>query len=682
MFGTQDDLKNPSITNIKNFYKQWYVPNNMAICLSGDFDPDQAIAVIDKYFGNLQPNPELPKLRFATESPITEPVTGEVYGQESESVTLPWRFPSAASREEEMLHVVSQLIYNGQAGLFDLDLAQKQKVLLISCFSYSQADYSLLLMEEEPKTRQSLDEVKDLMLAEVKKLCDGDFDEAMLEASINNLKLEQLYQLQSNESRADMFVRSFINGSNWSDEVTAIECMAKITKQEVADFANRYLTDASYALVYKRQGIDPNEKKIAKPEITPILMNRDTTSTFLKEMQAAASAVAPIEPAFLDYSKDLTQFTAKDGLIPVLYKQNTFDDLFELAYLFDMGSEQDKTIGLATDYLEYLGIGDMTPEEVKEEFYRMACSFSVSHASRRTYVMLSGLNEYMPKAVALLEKFLANAQVNKEAYGNLVTDLLKSREDAKLSQRENFARLWYYVILGSKNTSADQLSKAELKDMDPQALVDRIRRLNGYMDRILYYGPSTGEELAAVIDKEHNTPETLKDVPAGRVYTQQQPMETKVFLAPYDAKNLYMLQYANRGEAYDSAIEPSRQLYNEYFGGWMNAIVLQEMRESRGLAYSAGAGLYVPEYKDLSYSYVAQISSQNDKLADAVNTFNDIINNMPQSEHAFRLAKDGLIARLRTSHRRTEDGRYFRILRVWHVHDFVNKFGFGYSKIG
>lgn len=91
-----------------------------------------------------------------------------------------------------------------------------------------------------------------------------------------------------------MFVKSLINGSNWSDEVIAIERMAKITKQEVADFANRYLTDACYALVYKRQGNDLNEKKIAKPEITPpILMNRDTASTFLKEMQAAASTVAP-----------------------------------------------------------------------------------------------------------------------------------------------------------------------------------------------------------------------------------------------------------------------------------------------------------------------------------------------------------------------------------------------------
>ena len=70
VLGTQENLKNPSITNIKNYYKQWYVPNNMAICMSGDLDPDETIALIDKYFSGLKPNPELPKLNLPKEDPI------------------------------------------------------------------------------------------------------------------------------------------------------------------------------------------------------------------------------------------------------------------------------------------------------------------------------------------------------------------------------------------------------------------------------------------------------------------------------------------------------------------------------------------------------------------------------------------------------------------------------------
>lgn len=662
VLGTQEHLKNPSITNIKNYYDEWYVPNNMAICLSGDFDPDQMIQTIDKYFGPLQPNPDLPRLHFEPEAPITEPVAREVFGPEAENITLAWRFPGAASKEAEVLNVVSQVLYNGQAGLFDLDLAQQQKTLSAFCYTYPLADYSILMMQGRPKTGQTLDEVKDLMLAELDKLRKGEFDETMLEANINNFKLGQLYQLQSNAGRANWFVQSFVNGSDWADEVSALDRMSKLTKQDIVDFANSYLTDRNYAVVYKRQGQDPNEKKIEKPQITPIVMNRDTASAFLQEIQAAAANVAPIEPVFLDYGKDLSQLAAKDGTVPVLYKQNTTDDIFQLIYLFDMGNNQDKALGMAAQYLEYLGTSGKTPEEVKQAFYQMACSFSVSPSNRRTFVTLTGLNEYLPQAVGLFEELLADAQADENAYNNLVADILKSRANAKLNQMQNFARLMNYVYYGPKNPMNSLLGEADLKGMDPQELVDRIHGLNGYKHRILYYGPSTSDELLALLDKEHNTPGTLKDIPTEGNFERQQTGETKIFLAPYDAKNVYLAQYSDRGEKFDPSVEPSRQLYNEYFGGGMNSIVFQEMRESRGLAYSAWAGLDVPSYKNEDYYFVSQIASQNDKLIDAVNTFNDIIDNMPHSENAFKLAKDGMLARLRTE----------RITKSSVLWDFVN----------
>ena len=659
VLGTQEDLKNPSITNIKEYYKKWYVPNNMAICLSGDFDPDQMIATIDKYFGGLKPNTDLPKLDLPKETPITAPVVREVIGPDAESVALAWRFPGAADKDVETLQVVSQILYNGQAGLFDLDLTQQQKTLSSYCYPMPMSDYSALLMQGRPKQGQTLDEVKDLMLGELKKLRDGDFDEKMLEANINNFKLYQMQQLENNDARADMFVESFVNGSDWADEVTALNRMSKLTKNDIVTFANKYLKDDNYAVIYKRQGKDPNEKKMPKPEITPIVMNRDTASTFLKEIQA--SVVTPIEPVFLDYSKDLTQLKAKSD-IPVLYKQNTTNDIFQLIYLFDMGNNNDKALGTAAQYLEYLGTADMTPEEVKSEFYRLACSFFVSPGSKRTYVVLSGLNENMPAAMALFEKLLANAQVNKEAYANMANDILKSRKDAKLNQMQNFSRLVSYATYGPKSPATNLLTEAELTSMDPQQLVDRIKQLNSFKHRILYYGPSNQDDLLAIINKEHQAPETLKEIPEGNNFEALLTPETKIFIAPYDAKQIYMSQISNKGEKFDPAAESGRQLYNEYFGGGMNSIVFQEMRESRGLAYSAWASMLPPNYLTDPYMLRTQIATQNDKMIDAINTFNDIINNMPESEAAFKLAKDGMIARMRTD-------RTIKMDVIW---DYIN----------
>ena len=647
ILGTQEHLKNPSITNIKNYYKQWYVPNNMAICLSGDLDPEQTIATIEKYFGDMQPNPNLPKLEVKPEEPITQPVKRDVTGLEAEMVTLGWRIPAAASADADLAQVVSLTLYNGQAGLIDLDITQQQKALAAYCFPYQLADCGAFLMVGQPMAGQSLDQVKDLLLAEVDKLRNGDFDEKLLQANINNFKLGQMQMMDSNEGRADWYVTSFVNGTSWSDEVTQLDRLSKLTKEDVMAFADKYLADSSYVVVYKHQGIDPSQHKIDKPTITPIAMNRDTSSSFLREMQAAAQAVKPIEPVFIDYSKDLSVSEPKPGL-QIIYKQNTSNDVFQLMYIYDLGSNNDKLLSTAGQYLNFLGTSDMTAEEVRSEFYRLACGFSVSPGSDRSYITLTGLNENMPQAVALLEKLLNDAQVDKDAYNRLVENILKQRADDKSSQWANFNCLAAYMVWGPKNPANNVPTEKELRSLDPQQLIDCLRNLSTYKHRVAYYGPSSQEDFLALLDKEHKTADTLKELPESVSREMVQTPKTKVYIAPYNAKQIYMMQYSNDGRKYDPAVENSRRLYNEYFGGGMNAIVFQEMRESRSLAYTATASLRAPGKKDFDYAYRTFIATQNDKMTDATTAFNEIINDMPVSQQAFDLARNGYIARLRT----------------------------------
>ncbi len=644
VLGTQDHLKNPSITNVKNYHAQWYVPNNMAICVSGDFDPDNMIDIITKYFGELKANPNLPKLEYAEEQPITSPISREVLGVEAEQVLLAWRFPGQASREAETLSMVSYMLQNGSAGLIDIDINQQQKALGAGAGVYGQSDYSSFLMMARPKQGQSLVEVKDLLLGELTKLRAGEFDEDLIVATVNNLKLSQQQRLESNSARADMFVDAFVNGSEWRDAVGQLDRMSKITKQDIVDFANAHLTDSNYVVIYKRQGKDPNELKIAKPHLTPIFMNRDTTSAFLREVQAAV--VAPIEPVFVDFEKDLTILSAKND-IPVLYKQNQTNDIFDLQFVFEFGLNNDRRWGNAAKYHDLLGTADMTPEQIQKEFYKLGCSMNISIGHRRSYVTLSGLSENMPQALALMEKFIAEAVPDADVYTKYVDRVLKERANSKANQRVNFSRLTNYMVYGENSPSKNIMSETELKAANPQELVDLIKGINSYAHRIIYYGPLSGDELIAQVNELHRTPEQLTAVEA-KTMEPKKTDEPIIFIAPYDAKQIYMAQYSNKGDVYSTAFEPSRIMYNEYFGGNMSSIVFQEMRERRGLAYSAWTSYQKPYYAGETYQYFTNIATQNDKMMDAVNAFNEIINDMPESEAAFKLAKDAIEARIRT----------------------------------
>lgn len=643
VLGTQEHLKNPSITNVKNYHDQYYVPNNMAICLSGDFDPEEMIALVDQYFGDMQPNPEIPVLEYEPEQPITEPIVKEVVGLDAANVAIGWRLGGATSDDADLANIVGSILYNGQAGLIDLNLNQQQKTLSAYGYPSISADYGYMQLAGRPKQGQSLEEVRDLLLGEVAKLRAGEFDEKLIAAAVNNYKLEMMQYLDSNDGRADAYVQSFINGVEWKDEVAMFDRLSKITKEDVVRFANEKLGENSYAIIYKREGKDPNEQKIAKPEITPIVTNRDAQSEFLKAI--AASEVKPIEPRFIDFEKDMDRFEAQSG-IEVLYKQNSTTDYFSLEYMFDLGTLNDPALGLAFNYTEYLGTLAKSAEQIQSELYGLACGFSLRASSSRCYISISGLGENMTQAMDIVEDLVANAVADETILANVKQNELKSRANAKLNQSRNFSALQSYVIYGEEGMKA-RLSNEELMALTSEELLAKVREMFTKQHSVVYYGPATKDELLASLNEHHNVAEELQPLEIKRLANVPTP-ENKVFIAEYDANQIYYIQYSNRGEKFDVANDADLDLYNEYFGGGMSSIVFQEMREARGLAYSARAYMSTPTYADGCYSFTAYIATQNDKMKQAIEAFDEIINTMPESEAAFNVAKESYINQIRT----------------------------------
>ena len=645
VIGWGDHIKNPSITNIKKYHDQWYVPNNMAVCLAGDFKPEEAIKVIDKYFGKLKPNKNLKKMEFEPEDPITEPIVKNVLGLESPSLALAWRFPGSNSPESNYLTLIQGLLYNGKAGLIDLDVNQQQKTLGMYAFNEGLADYSAFLIEAEPLQGQSLEEVKEIALAEIEKIKKGEFDEELLEAIINNEKYTFMRMSEMSRAMVRAEVNSFIYDIPWKDVVGEIEALSKITKDDIVAFANEHFKD-NYVQINKLEQRDPVDTRIAKPAITPIVMNRDASSQFLKDLQA--SQVKPIEPVFVDFNKDMSIATAKNG-IPVLYKKNETNGIFELQYLFETGSYADKVMPFAANYLNYLGTDDMTPEEVQKAFYRMAVNMNVGCGGERTYVSLNGLSENMEEAMELLEKVIAHAQANPEALMMLKANTLYERRNAKLDQRTNSMKMSNYALYGANNPQTNIIPSAELMQLSDEALLEKIHHIFDNEHKVLYYGPLSEADAVAAVNRIHNVPEQLNPVVKGDPFKYLPTENDNVVLAQYDANQLNLTGYYNTGLDFNVETAPIITLYNEYFGGGMNSIVFQEMREARGLAYSARANYSIPG--DLRHPSVFSFSigTQNDKLIDALAAFDEIINNMPVSETAFNIAKESLLSNIRTA---------------------------------
>ena len=655
--GTQEHLKNPSITNIKNYFKKWYVPNNTAICMAGDFDPDEVIAQIDKYFGDWQEGDDIAQPEFPAQPELTQAVDTTVIGLEAEQIMLGWRFDKASSLQADTLQVIDYMLTNGKAGLIDLDINQQMKMLHGGSSTEPLMDYSTFMMTGSPKEGQSLDEVRTLLLGELEKLKKGDFSDDLLPSVVNNLKLDFYQAMEYNMARTNYFLQSFVNNEPWEQFVKTFDRIGGITKQQIVDFAQRHFRD-NYVAVYKRQGVDPNQKKIDKPEITPIPTNRDTVSQFVKDIQQIK--VKPIEPRFIDFQKDLTFSKTGNGL-PVVSVQNTENGRFELAFRYDFGDEADTRYNYAASYLDYIGTDSLTAEQVRQQFYKLACSHYISVEARSITVWLTGLSENMPQALQLLEHLMQHAKVDQEAYQQYIAIVNKSRADSKLDQQSNFGVLRTYGMYGTYNRARNILTGAQLQQTNPQDLLDVLKHLQEYEHTVLYYGPQTDSELAAVISQYHAVPATLKPLPEVKHYTKQLTPQNEILIAPYDAKNIYMQMYHIEPLKWNPDEAAVKALFNEYYGGSMGSVVFQEIRESRGLAYNAFAGYIDPSYKDDDTEFaMVHIISQNDKMMDCIRQFHQILDTIPQSEGAFGIAKEAVKKKI-ASNRTTK----FELISAW-----------------
>ena len=577
--GTIEHLKNPSLKEIRKYFNTYYVPNNMGIIMAGDFDPDAVIAKIDDAFGHME-SKEIPKYTFDAEDEIESPIVSEVYGPEPESILLGYRFPGESSQDAQMLALVGELLTNGSAGLIDLNLVKKQKLLSAYAFPYVLKDYSSLLLRGAPTGDQDLDEVKELLLGQIEQLKAGDFSDDLIASIINNEKKDALEANENYTARAYALMDNFTVDGDWLRQVNYVDWLSKVKKQDIVDFANRYFKD-NYVAVYKRQGEDKETVKVEKPQITPVTVNRDDQSAFLQKVDALPEN--EIAPLWLDYDRDIEK--SKAGNYDVLTVQNKDNGLFSMDYRFETGSWSNRLLPIAVEYLDYIGTEEKTSEDISKAFYQLASSFSGSVSGEESSLHLSGLQENFEETVALFDDLLKNAVADEEALASYINRLKKARANAKDSKGQIMNGLRSYAMYGKENPFNNNFSDDELDAVKAEDVVALLHQMRDYPHQILYHGPKSGADIAKLIEKVHPAPDQFIDLPEKVTYQRKETVVNDVLMAYYDMVQAEVFWIRN-GSKYNPDLEPDIALFNQYFGGGMESIVFQTIRESKALAYS------------------------------------------------------------------------------------------------
>ncbi len=651
--GKSEHLKNPSMVAIHKYFDEYYVPNNYAMVLVGDLDFDKTIKLVDQYFGSFKYK-ELPKKQTITEKPMTKIVERTVKSPSTPRLQMSWRSDSYGTQNARLADIVGNILTNsGDSGLIDLNINQQQKALRAMAYESAFKDYGSFSLIIVPKNDQTFDEAKKLMLDQIELVKKGEFQEWLIPAIINDMKIQRMKTYETADGLASSLYGTYINERTWEQELNEINEYEKITKQDVVKFANEFFKD-NYVIVKKEKGVNDKLVRVENPGITPIKLNREEQSPFLKEILAEKSS--EITPEFIDYTKVIK--TDKIGDKKVSFVHNKYNDIAQAHFVFPFGSDNDKELGLATQVLQYLGTNKLSAEELKKEFFKLGISNDFRTSQDQLTISLSGLEGNMPKAIELLKNWMQNAKPDQNVYAENVKTILEGREVAKKDKGRIMAALSNYAKYGKVSRFTDVLSKEQLEAINSVDMTNKVQNLLKMPYEIFFYGQDFNafkKYAKPFVEKE-----TMK-VAAKQNYPEP-ATDGNVYFTNYDMVQTEMAK-VGKGPNVNLANLGKISVFNEYFGRGLSSIVFQEIRESKSLAYSAyvsyasSSELNRPDY------VTTYIGTQANKLPQAVTAMDELMANLPQIPAQFSNAKNAALKQI-ASGRINRTNIYFNQLNL------------------
>ena len=633
--GTIDHLKNPSLMEIKKFFDHYYVPNNMAIILSGDFNADSAIIQIDRHFGGFKASP-VNEYLFEKEDPIKTPIERTIKAPDASSLLMAYRLPKAGSREVYLAKMLDMILNNSKAGLIDLNINQKQKAVGVYSGISVSADYSYHLLGGSPTKGQTLQELKDLILEQLEAVKKGDFPDWLMPAIINDFKVKELGGLKSNRNRVSAINEAFVHGLQWEEKTNEINILEEITKKEIVDFVNSGTYDSNYVVIYKEQTEEAlKRQKVPKPKITPLDIPKENQSRFLKEF-IASNNPDPIQPNFIDYKKEVLISEVKEG-VNLHYCKNQYDELFSMTFIYPVGSYHYPKLGLAAQQAKLLGTSKYSSSQVSQEMYKIGMSYSVSVGKKETSIILSGLTSQLDTSFKLLNHLLMDSKANQEVTDGLIQKTLQLRENTLKNPR---GLLWNglqnYAVYGKRSSLMDQPSNEILKTMKSEELKNDFHYIFDFKPQVLFYGQSDMNDIKSIVSSSSLISGVNFKSPE-MDYLRKEMKETKITILDYDLKTSEIL-LISKGTPFKKSELAANNVFNEYYGGGMSSVVFQEIREKKALAYSTFAvhtsaeDTIKPQY---TYGY---IGCQTDKTYEAIESMIRVLKEMPKDSIKFAQA--------------------------------------------
>lgn len=638
IIGTIEHLKNPSLTNMYLFFKTYYVANNMALVLSGDFNTDEIIPFIKEKFGKLKSG-EIPKMKEFKEEPFNGRELVEMRLTPIKMALLGFRTAPEGHPDEIALDVCNGILSNqNQTGLLD-KLSIDNKVLITAILPMNHNDYGSTILLIIPKILgQKLEQAEQLVMNELEKLGKGEFDEAMIESVKNQLYKDFQLSMESIDKKAVMLAEAFGQNRDINDYLNYTEKLKKITRDDIVRIAKIYY-GKNYLAFFSKMGF-PKKQKIDKPEYKPVLSNTEAKSGFAKKLEQIPSKDPIVK--FIDFKNDIISGKLQDG-VNFYYVKNPFNNIFTLDLKFGIGTYKIPVMEYASEIMNYAGTKKQAVSDFKKEFAKIGCSYSIACDNSYFTITLEGIEENLKAGVKLLGELFNEPVLEKNKLDNIIQGERTNRKMER-SEPDNVASaLLQYVRYGNYSSTLHRLSIKEIMALNTDSLVASFKNALQYECEIHYVGKTDPEQVKEILKSEITFSKTPMKSTSPVVLEDTKYGENTVFFVNMKSAVQSKIYLFSNGTEFNVKDQPVMDAFNLYFGGDFSGLVLQEIREYRSLAYGAGASYSSPLLSGKNTSFTGYVGTQADKSLEAIQVFTGLVRKMPEKKERIDMIRQYLL---------------------------------------
>ena len=622
--GTTEHLKNPRLSKMMDFYHTYYVANNMALVLCGDFNSEKVIPMIKEKFGDWKSGdvPKYPEYKEETfkgrefKKVKMTPIRIGVFGFR----TVPNNHP-----DEVGLSLCNDILSNeASTGLFD-KLVMDNKILSASSFAFQGNDLGGTFMVFVPKIiGQSFSSADKLIRDRIDSLKKGNFSDGLFEAIKLEYRKEREKMLESFKSRADLLIDAFIKGNSWDDVLNEIKKVESVTKKDLIELANKYYGD-NYLAYWSTMGF-PKKDKLKKPEWKPVVpKNTEAKSEFAKQL--ALIPETTMEPKFIDFKKDI-QFEPVSKGYTLYYNNNPYNDVFSLSVNFKTGKLGEPILEQAVQFMNLIGTGKKPYQLFHSELQKLGASCYFSVSDNYLTLELDGFDSNLEPTLKLVNELLTDPKSDEKQLEKFIQEAKANYKMSKNDPETIGSALYNYAVYKDKSPFLRRLSLKEIKQLKGNQLIGIFKKAATYDADIYYTGKLDFAKVADMIRQDI----AIKGTPVEGKYIELQPEKysANTILVNNNKKarqsKIYFFSLGEQLTEKDKAISHG---FNEYFGSGMSSLVFQEIREFRSLSYAAYAYFYSPYYKENPGRIRGYMGTQSDKTIDGLKAMTELIVNMP-----------------------------------------------------